>query len=266
MQNGVTLPYLGLGVYLSENGGEVEQAIAWALEAGYRNIDTASFYGNESGVGQAVRESALPREAIFVTSKVWNADQGYASTLDAFERSMEELGLEVLDLYLVHWPVRGKFRDTWRAMEELYKKGRVRAIGVSNFLKHHLEALEETSRIRPMVNQMEFHPYLVQQELLEYCQACQIQYQAWSPLMQGRIKDQPELLEMAGHYGKTPAQLVLRWDLQKGVATIPKSSRQSRILENADLFDFEISPADMQRIDALDRGHRFGPDPDTFDF
>lgn len=266
LHNGVEMPYLGLGVYLSEEGKEVEQAVHWALETGYRNIDTASFYGNEAGVGRAVRQSGLPREEVFVTSKVWNSDQGYDATLEAFERSMALLGLDVMDLYLVHWPVAGKYKDTWRALETLYEQGKVRAIGVSNFLRHQLEDLLEGARIRPMVNQMEFHPYLVQQDLLDFCKSQQIQYQAWSPLMQGNVFQLPELKRIAGTYGKSIAQLVLRWNLQKGVATIPKSSKEKRIRSNADLFDFEISQGDMAAIDALDRHQRFGPDPDTFDF
>ncbi|WP_088340030.1 aldo/keto reductase [Robiginitalea sediminis] len=266
LHNGVQMPYLGLGVYLSEEGKEVEQAVHWALETGYRNIDTASFYGNEAGVGRAVRHSGLPREEVFVTSKVWNSDQGYDTTLQAFERSMALLGLDVMDLYLVHWPVAGKYKDTWRALETLYEQGKVRAIGISNFLRHQLEDLLEGARIRPMVNQMEFHPYLVQQDLLDFCKSQQIQYQAWSPLMQGNVFQLPELKRIAGTYGKSIAQLVLRWNLQKGVATIPKSSKETRIRSNADLFDFEISQGDMAAIDALDRHQRFGPDPDIFDF
>lgn len=266
LHNGVEMPYLGLGVYLSEEGKEVEQAVHWALETGYRNIDTASFYGNEAGVGRAVRQSGLPWEEVFVTSKVWNSDQGYDYTLAAFERSMELLGLDVMDLYLVHWPVAGKYKDTWRALETLYEQGKIRAIGVSNFLRHQLEDLLEGARIRPMVNQMEFHPYLVQQDLLDFCRDQQIQYQAWSPLMQGNVFQLPELKQIAGSYGKSIAQLVLRWNLQKGVATIPKSAKEQRIRSNADLFDFEISQGDMAAIDALDRHQRFGPDPDTFDF
>ena len=266
LHNGVEMPYLGLGVYLARDGQEVEDAIAWALGAGYRHIDTASAYQNETGVGSAVRNSGLNRQELFVTSKVWNTDQGYESTLKAFDRSLGRLGLDYLDLYLVHWPVKGKFRATWRALEKLYRDGRIRAIGVSNFLRHHLEDLFETAEIVPMVNQMEFHPWLVQQPLLDYCRERQIQYQAWSPLMQGAITQVPELMELGRKYGKTEAQIVLRWDLQKGVVTIPKSANKARIEANADLFDFELSSEDVARLDALDRKHRFGPDPDHFDF
>ena len=266
LHNGVKMPYLGLGVYQAEEGGEVENAIGWALDAGYRHIDTASFYGNEKGVGDAVRNSSVPRDQIFVTTKVWNADQGYQSTLDAFDQSMELLGLEVLDLYLVHWPVPGKYKDTWRALEALYRDGRVRAIGVSNFLEHQLEHLLKSAEVVPMVNQMEFHPYLQRPGLIEFCRSKKIQYEAWSPLMQGAIFEIPAMKAMAEKYGRSIAQIVLRWDLQRGVATIPKSSKKHRIEANGALFDFELAPEDMAVLDAMDQGHRFGPDPDNFDF
>ena len=266
LHNGVAIPYLGLGVYLSQEGEEVENAVTWALEAGYRHVDTASAYKNEVGVGNALRSSGIPRNDLFITTKVWNSDQGYESTLRAFDQSMERLGLDYLDLYLVHWPVKDKYKDTWRAMEELYRSGRVRAIGVSNFLRHQLEDLMTAIEVKPMVNQLEFHPWLVQQELLDYCKAHQIQYQAWSPLMQGRITEVPEIRELSGQYHKTPVQIVLRWNLQKGVVTIPKSSNPERIRANAQLFDFELSSADMKRLDGLDKNYRFGPHPDHFDF
>ena len=266
LHNGVEMPYLGLGVYLAREGKEVENAVGWALEAGYRHIDTASAYQNEKGVGAAVRNSGLDRREVFVTTKVWNTDQGYESTLRAFDASLARLGLEYLDLYLVHWPVKGKYRETWQALEELYREGRVRAIGVSNFLQHHLEDLLQRAEIVPMVNQMEFHPWLVQEPLLGYCRQRGIQYEAWSPLMQGKIGQVPEIGKIARKYGKTEAQVVLRWDLQKGVVTIPKSSNPERIKANAALFDFELSPEDMALLDSLDKTHRFGPDPDHFDF
>ncbi|MEJ2583940.1 MAG: aldo/keto reductase [Robiginitalea sp.] len=186
LYNGVQMPYLGLGVWQSEEGPEVERAVTWALQAGYRHIDTASAYGNESGVGRAIRSSGVDREDVFLVSKVWNSDQGYHQTRKAFEESLERLDTPYLDLYLVHWPVAGKFRETWRALEDLYQEERIRAIGVSNFLRHHLEDLKASARILPMVNQLEFHPYLVQQDLLDYCREYGIQYEAWSPLMQGK--------------------------------------------------------------------------------
>ena len=266
LHNGIKMPYFGLGVYLSEDGQEVINAVKWALEAGYRHIDTAAIYDNEKGVGEGIKQSEINREDIFVVSKVWNADQGYESTLKAFNESLERLDLEYLDLYLIHWPVKGKYKDTWRALEHLYRQKKIRAIGVSNFLKHHLEDLLLSAEIVPMVNQMEFHPYLVQQDLIDYCNNHQIQYEAWSPLMQGHIFNLDSIKEMGKKYGKSTAQVVLRWDLQKGVVTIPKSVKKERIIANADIFDFELSKADMAYLDGLEKSKRFGPDPDTFDF
>ncbi|WP_127023155.1 aldo/keto reductase [Flagellimonas beolgyonensis] len=266
LHNGVQMPYFGLGVYLSKDGNEVIHAVKDALNHGYRHIDTASIYDNEEGVGQGIRESEVDRKDVFLVSKVWNNDQGYDATLRAFDASLKRLGTDYLDLYLIHWPKGELSKDTWKALERLYKEKRVRSIGVSNFLKHHLEDLLPSVEIVPMINQMEFHPYLVQQELLDFCNANNIQYEAWSPLMQGHIFDLEVMKEMAHRYNKTIAQIVLRWDLQKGVVTIPKSSKKERIIANADLFDFEISEADMKALNALDRGKRFGPDPDNFDF
>ena len=266
LANGVEMPYLGLGVYQSKNGQEVANAVHWALEAGYRHIDTAAIYRNENGVGQGIMTSNVPREDIFVVSKVWNSDQGYDSTLRAFEKSLDRLQMDYLDLYLVHWPVVGKFKDTWRALEELYKQKKVRAIGVSNFLRHHLEDLMESASIIPMVNQMEFHPHLVQQDLIDFCQKHQIQYEAWSPLMQGNVFDFREFHHLANSYNKSIAQIVLRYNLQKGIVTIPKSANRERIIANADVFDFELCEKDMDYLDAMDRNHRFGPDPVNFEW
>jgi diketogulonate reductase-like aldo/keto reductase len=201
-----------------------------------------------------------------VTSKVWNSDQGFDSTLRAFEISMKLLGFEYLDLYLVHWPVKGKYIETWRALEQLYAEGKVRAIGVSNFLRYHLEDLLKHCTIVPMVNQMEFHPHLVQQKLIDFCCAHKIQYEAWSPLMQGKIFNIKELQDLGSKYGKDIAQIVLRWDLQKGVVTIPKSVHHERIVANAQIFDFEISAEDMLAIDRLDKHQRVGADPENFNF
>lgn len=265
LNNGVKMPWFGLGVYKTQEGPEVENAVAAALKIGYRLIDTAALYGNETGVGKAVRASGIPREEIFVTTKVWNTDQGYDQTLRAFEASMERLGLEYVDLYLVHWPVKGKYKDTYRALEKLYQDGRVRAIGVSNFHIHHLEDLMASCEVKPAVNQVECHPLLTQEELRRFCREQNIAFQAWSPIMKGQL-DLPVLTELAAKYGKTPAQIVLRWDLQHDILTIPKSIRAERIRENADIFDFELSAEDMARIDALNRNSRFGADPDNFDF
>ncbi|WP_163859343.1 aldo/keto reductase [Paenibacillus elgii] len=265
LNNGVRMPWLGLGVWKTKEGDEVVQAVQHALEAGYRSIDTAAVYGNEAGVGQAIQTSSIPRDQLFVTTKVWNADQGYDSTLRAFEESRRKLQLEVIDLYLIHWPGKDKYKETWKALEKLYKDGLVRAIGVSNFKVHHLENLLQDSEIVPAVNQVEFHPLLIQQELRTFCKEHKIQLEAWSPLMQGNL-DLPLLSELAGNYGKTPAQIILRWDLQHGVVTIPKSIRESRIRENIDVFDFTLSDEDMARLDGLNQDHRFGPDPDHIDF
>jgi len=266
LHNGVEMPWLGLGVFRAEEGPEVRQAVEWALELGYRSIDTASIYGNEQGVGEGIRASGVPRSEIFVTTKVWNSDQGHDLALAAFDESLRKLGLDYLDLYLIHWPVRGKFSQTWKALESLYKDGRVRAIGVSNFLVHHLDALLQETELMPMVNQVEFHPRLLQPELLNYCRENKIQLEAWSPIMKGRVTELPELVTMAKKYDKTPAQIVLRWDLEHGVVTIPKSVHKERIEENAQIFDFQLSPEDVAAIDTLDRGERLGPDPDNFDF
>ncbi len=266
LHNGVQMPYFGLGVYLSKDGNEVISAVREALNHGYRHIDTASVYENEEGVGQGIRESNVAREDMFLVSKVWNTDQGYDATLKAFDASLDRLGTDYLDLYLVHWPKGEISKETWKALEKLYKEKRVRAIGVSNFLQHHLEDLLTSVEIVPMVNQMEFHPYLVQQDLIDFCNSKGIQYEAWSPLMQGNIFDLDIMKDLASKYNKTIAQIVLRWDLQKGVVTIPKSSKKERIIANSDLFDFELSEDDVQLLDGLDRGKRFGPDPDNFDF
>ncbi|RHW34124.1 aldo/keto reductase [Neobacillus notoginsengisoli] len=266
LYNEVEMPRFGLGVYKMEQGTEVEATVAEALKLGYRLIDSAAMYQNEEGVGQAVRKSGLPREEVFVTTKVWNSDQGYESTLHAFETSLEKLGLGYIDLYLIHWPVKGKYIETWKALEEIYKQGKVRAVGVSNFNIHHLEALAKHSTLKPAVNQVELHPALAQKELREYCSKNNILVQAWSPLARGRILADPLLTALAEKAGKTPAQIILRWHLQNGVAVIPKSVNFSRLQENADIFDFELSKDDMEIINSLDVNTRFGADPDNFDF
>ncbi|GIO03122.1 glyoxal reductase [Brevibacillus halotolerans] len=265
LANGVVKPWLGLGVYKAEDGAEVEKAIHMALEAGYRSIDTAAIYENEAGVGKAIRDSKIPRDEIFVTTKVWNTEQGYESTLQAFDASLQKLGLDYIDLYLVHWPVPGKYKETWRALETLYKKGLVRSIGVSNFHIHHLEDLLSVCEVKPMLNQIEMHPYLIQKELRQYCEQNGIYVEAWRPLMRGNL-EVPLLQEMAERYQKTSAQIVLRWDLQHNVLVIPKSVKKERIIENAGLFDFELTDADMALLDGLNRDQRFGPDPDHFDY
>jgi diketogulonate reductase-like aldo/keto reductase len=266
LNNGLKMPWLGFGVLRISDGQEVEHAVRCALEIGYRSIDTATVYGNERGVGKAIRESGISREDVFLTTKVWNDDQREKRTLAAFEESLKRLGTEYVDLYLVHWPVEGCFQETWQVMEEIYQSGRAKAIGVSNFMVHHLEDILRDSPIVPSVNQVEFHPLLVQPELLGFCQSHKIQVEAWSPLMEGKILTEQTVQELAEKYHKTPAQIILRWDLQHEVVTIPKSTHSSRIAENTQIFDFELSQADMNVLDALDEGKRVGPDPYNFDF
>ncbi|MFB7814203.1 aldo/keto reductase [Paenibacillus chitinolyticus] len=270
LHNGVKMPWLGLGVFKVEEGPELVEAVKSAIKNGYRSIDTAAVYGNEEGVGQGIREglaeTGLSREDLFVTSKVWNADQGYESTLQALEVSLRKLGLDYLDLYLIHWPVQGKYKDTWRALEAIYESGKARSIGVSNFHVHHLQDLLQDAKIKPMVDQVEFHPCLTQEELRAYCREQEIQFEAWSPLMQGELLDNEVLKAIAGRHGKSVAQIILRWDLQNGVVTIPKSTKEHRIIENASVFDFELTADDMSRISALNENRRVGPDPDNFDF
>ncbi|MCM2997855.1 glyoxal reductase [Paenibacillus rhizosphaerae] len=270
LNNGIEMPWLGLGVFKVEEGSELVEAVKAAVKHGYRSIDTAAVYANETSVGQGIREAladnGLKREDLFVTSKVWNADLGYESTIAAYETSLKKLGLDYLDLYLIHWPVAGKYKEAWRAMERLYKDGRVKSIGVSNFQVHHLEDLMKDAEIVPVINQVEFHPMLTQKELRDFTKQHNIQLEAWSPLMQGELLNHPLLKEIADKYGKSIAQVVLRWDLQHEVVTIPKSTKEHRIVENASLFDFELSQEDMDRIDGLNENRRVGPDPDNFDF
>ena len=265
LHNGVKMPWLGLGVYQIPDGKVVEQAVYSAVSSGYRSIDTAAAYRNETGVGQGINSCGVARNELFVTTKVWNSDQGYNSTLSAFETSRKKLAVDYIDLYMIHWPVKGKYKETWKALEKLYTDGSVRAIGVCNFNIHHLDDLIREANIVPMVNQVEYHPLLAQKQLHAYCESKQIQIEAWSPLMQGRL-DESILFEIAASYGKSPAQVVLRWDLQNEVVTIPKSANPLRIQENADIFDFTLSNADMARLDELNRNVRLGADPDNFNF
>lgn len=270
LHNGVKMPWLGIGVFKVEEGPELVNAVKTAIKHGYRSIDTAAIYENEEGVGQGIREgikeASISREDLFVTSKVWNTDLGYESTIAAYEASLNKLCLEYLDLYLIHWPVEGKYKDAWRALETLYKEGRVKTIGVSNFQIHHLEDLMKDVEIKPMVNQVEYHPRLTQKELQSFCREHGIQLEAWSPLMQGQLLDHQVLQDIANKYGKSTAQVILRWDLQNGVVTIPKSTKEHRIVENATVFDFELTEEDMKQIDDLNQNYRVGPDPDNFDF
>ncbi|WBL26689.1 aldo/keto reductase [Zunongwangia sp. HGR-M22] len=264
LNNGLKMPYLGLGVYKTKDGAEVKNAINYALNAGYRHIDTASFYKNEDGVGEAIQESGLYREDVFITSKVWNDDQGYEGTLKAIDKSLAKLNLDYLDLYLIHWPVPDTLTETWRAMEEIYKSGKVKAIGLCNCVEHQMDEVIENGSIKPMVLQNEFHPKLLQQNMLDYCAEKNIQYEGWSPLMRGQILDNQIIKNIAEKHRKSPAHIVLRWDLQKGVITIPKSVHQDRIEQNAAIFDFELSVDEVKEIDSLDNNERTGAHPDHF--
>jgi len=266
LNNGVKMPWLGFGVYQMRDGAEVEESVGAAIETGYRSIDTAAAYNNERGVGRALAESGISRNDIFLTTKVWNSNQGYDSALRAFDESLERLGTDYVDLYLIHWPVKGRFVQTWRALERVYAEKRARTIGVSNFHIHHLEELLGESEIVPAVNQVEFHPFLLQSDLRAFCRERSIQYEAWSPLMQGTALRDKTVRKIAKKYGKSAAQIIIRWDLQHEVVTIPKSVHSERIEENSRVFDFEISNEDMVRLDGLDAGKRIGPDPDNFNF
>ncbi|MGZ9818072.1 aldo/keto reductase [Peribacillus simplex] len=270
LHNGVKMPGFGLGVFKVEEGPELVNAVKVAIKHGYRSIDTAAIYGNEEGVGQGIREglkeAGISREEIFVTSKVWNADLGYESTIAAYETSLQKLGLEYLDLYLIHWPVEGKYKEAWRALETLYKEGKVKAIGVSNFQISHLEDLMKDAEIKPVINQVECHPRLTQKELQAFCLNHGIQLEAWSPLMQGELLNNEVLTEIATKYNKSVAQVILRWDIQNDIITIPKSTKEHRIVENASVFDFELTKEEIKRIDEMNQNHRVGPDPDNFDF
>ncbi len=262
----VEIPRLGFGVFKSAAGSEVENAVAAALDCGYRHVDTASIYKNEEGVGRAIAASGIDRSEIFVTTKVWNSDQGYDSTLAAIDDSLKRLGMTYVDLYLVHWPKPKHTRATWRAMEKLLTDGRARAIGVSNFLPQHLDQLAEHANVMPSINQIEFHPHLQSPGLVSYCRDRDIVVEAWSPLKQGQIVNDPGLATIAASYSVSVPQVVLRWMLQRGIVTIPKSVTPARIDQNADLYTFELADGDMVAIDAMNRDDRVGPDPGNFDF
>jgi 2,5-diketo-D-gluconate reductase A len=267
LNDGSSIPQVGLGVWQTPPE-DTERAAAAALEAGYRHIDTAAAYGNERGVGQAVANSGLPREDVFITTKLWNADQGYDTTLKAFDASVARLGVDYLDLYLIHWPMpsRNTFVDTFKAFSRLRDERRIRSIGVSNFEPEHLRILVDATGIVPAVNQVELHPMLQQQSLREAHSQLGIATEAWSPLGQGSLLSNPSVTAVAERHGKTPAQVLIRWHMQLGNIVIPKSVTPERIVSNFDVFDLELSEQDMTSISSLGDGTRLGPDPRTYDF
>jgi diketogulonate reductase-like aldo/keto reductase len=264
LNNGVEIPQLGFGVFQVPDD-ETTAAVATALETGYRSIDTAAVYGNEAGVGRALAKSEIAREELFITTKVWNSDQGFDSALRAFDASLAKLGLDYVDLYLIHWPTpaRGLYPETWRALERLLADGRIRAAGVSNFQPAHLRRLLDQGTVVPAVNQIELHPGLQQAELRGFHAQHDIATEAWSPLAQGAVLGDTAIAAVADRHGKSPAQVVLRWHLQLGNVVIPKSATPARIRENFDIFDFALTDDEMQAIAALDQGMRTGPNPDT---
>lgn len=252
LNNGLEIPRLGLGVYQSPPGRPTKQAVQYALEIEYRHIDTAMIYGNEADVGRAVKESGLDRDDIFITTKVWNSDQGYDSTIKACSTSLARLGLGHIDLYLIHWPVKGMSNKTWKAMEQLLKEGKVKAIGVSNYMINHLEEILYDSDVAaPSVNQVEFHPFLYQQDLLRFCEDKRIQLEAYSPLTRAKRLEDPNIMNLAKRYEKTPAQILIRWSLQYGLVVLPKSIHKDRIKQNTEVFDFHLGAEDMTKLDSL---------------
>lgn len=260
LANGIKIPCIGFGTYKSGDESDTVDVVKYALNIGYRQIDTAAFYGNEEAIGKGIKESSVKREDIFLVTKVWNDNHGYANTIKSFEESAKKLGVDYLDLLLVHWPTKLN-NETWRAFEDLYELGKVRAIGVCNFKRGHLEELKKTARIMPMVNQIEIHPCFCQRELVDYCKENNIQVVAWSPIMRGKLLEVPLMMELAEKYNKSIAQIALRWHLQKDIIPIPKSSHYGRISDNINVFDFELSNEDIIRIDALDRNENVSSTP-----
>lgn len=266
LSNGVQMPVIGLGVYRIKDEDTAASSVKSALDEGYRMIDTAAAYGNESGVAKGILESGISRKDIFITTKLWNENIRQGTIRQALEESLEKLKTDYIDLYLIHWPVPELYLEAWKQLEEFYKGGLVRAIGVCNCEIHHLKAILEIAKTVPMVNQIEFHPYFTQEALLGYCKETDIQAEGWAPLANGDLLKDPMVQKLSQVYGRTPAQIILRWHLQKGVILIPKSVHRERIRENIQIFDFELSPEDMEKIDSLNTGSRLFWDPNNFSF
>lgn len=267
LNNGIIMPQIGFGVFQVEEGEQVESAVTNAFQVGYRAIDTAKVYNNEEGVGRAIKASGIPREELFITTKLWNDDQGYDSTLLAFQESLKRLGLDYVDLYLIHWPKpsENKIKETWRGMEEIYNQGKSRVIGVCNYHANHLDQLLEDAKVVPAVNQIELHPFLNQVKLRAYCAENGIAVESWSPIMRGGELLNNEVFKTIGDaHGKQPAQVILRWHIQHGLIVIPRSVTPERIKANIEIFDFELTPDEMQQLDSMDQGLRVGPNPDKF--
>jgi diketogulonate reductase-like aldo/keto reductase len=265
MNNGIEIPQFGLGVYLTKSGRECVNAVTWALEAGYRHIDTAKAYGNESEVGEAVRNSGIKREDIFITTKLWNDDHGYESALKAFDKSLKTLNTDHIDLYLIHWPVKGKRKDSWKAFEKIYESGYCKSIGVSNYQINHLQELFSYANTIPVIDQVEFSPYNYQKDLLDFCNKNKILLEAYSPLTRTQRLDDPKVLTIAKKHNKTVAQVLIRWAIEQEIVVIPKSARKERIIENSNVFDFELDVTDMKILNNLDEGFRVSWDPTTAD-
>ncbi len=267
LNSGNEIPQFGFGVWQAEDGNEAKQAMLWAFEAGYRHIDTAAIYGNERSVGDAVAECGIPREQLFITTKLWNDDIRSGNTARAFEESLEKLRMDYVDLYLIHWAVDG-FEQAWKDMEKIYRSGRAKAIGLSNFRVHHLQKILDICEVMPAANQMEFNPQMQDNALLDMCREKGIAFEAWSPLGSGKLAPESmrEAAAVGEKYGKSAQQAILRWILQKGIVVFPKSVNKDRIAQNADIFDFELTAADMAIFDAMNENKRVGPDPDNVDF
>ena len=266
LNNQVKIPCFGLGVFQAKNGDEAYHSILGALDAGYRHIDTAAIYGNEESVGKALKDSGIPREEIFVTTKLWNEETRKGTQREAFKQSLKRLGLDYVDLYLMHWPVREKIVESWNIMEEIYKSGGARAIGVSNFQTRDLDTVLASGSVVPAVNQIELHPLLTQEELVDYSKSKGIEIEVWSPLARNLLMDNPVLGKIAEKYDKTIAQVILRWDLDHGYIVFPKSVHKDRIIANSQIFDFHLTPDEIKSIDGLNQNRRTGADPENFPF